>query len=227
MVPPRQLIAEYLSAETVSDPRDVLVEGLQGPDGPEELLLALKSEAERYWTIDPYASLRLGEARTWAADEVGRPDQHALGVMAVADALRFLGRYAEAMAQFETAAREFLAQGAAGGWARTRIGWANASSHVGPAEEVFPVAAKARAVLVAHEEWFRAAALALNTANVYRRLGQYSHALAMHDEALRFYERASDGSASLADQVPLKAALVTANKANIFTLLGEFSTSLQ
>ncbi len=190
------------------------------------LLAALKAEAERQWTIDPHASLRIAEALILGASLAARPDHHALGLMAKADAIRCLGRYPESLEYFEAAANQFMTQRDEVGWARTRIGWLLAMHALGNGTTALPVAARAKSVLVAHHEWLRAAGLTHNTAIVYFRVGQYARSLKVYDETLEFLCRAEQADDSTRDVVAVRSAWTTANKARVLCLLVDFDAAI-
>src|SRR5205085_2844114 len=76
-------------------------------------------------------SLRLAEALIFAAERARRPGHRAMGLMARGDAVRALGRFAEAVACLDEAGAAFLALGDEVGWARTRLGWLVATYYTG------------------------------------------------------------------------------------------------
>ncbi|MGE5251432.1 MAG: hypothetical protein ACM3QS_14615, partial [Bacteroidota bacterium] len=82
----------------------------------------LKSEADRYWFIDPNHSLELADRIIAIGRAREDRAQTALGLMARGDALKFLGRPQEAWEMLEEAGTMFQAVGHEVGWARTRIG---------------------------------------------------------------------------------------------------------
>src|SRR5205085_11022987 len=119
-----------------------------------------------------------------------------------------------------------LAQGSQVGWARTRTGWLFASTFLGHGREALAVAAKARAILLRHREWLRAAGLELHTAIAWYELGRYDRALRSYDAALALFAQAGGANPRLADAVEIRSAKATANKAHILTLLAEFERAL-
>ena len=185
----------------------------------ESRLAALKDESNRYLHVDPHKALVLAEALIAAAAAVGRPDHAALGLMAKGDALRFIGRYPQALALLDEAGDAFTTQGDELGWARTRIGWLVAAHPLGRGEEVLAVVERARDVFVRHRDWLRAGGLDLNTAVVCRDLGLYDRALELYERAGRAYESAGAAAGQ-------RAAWAKANKAIVLTLLGHFEEAL-
>ena len=188
--------------------------------GSSAFLERLKAESERRWASDPHASLRLAEALIVGARWAAQPRHEALGLMAKADALRFLGRYAESLELFEAAARRFQQLGDEVGWARTRIGGLVSMQRVGKGEEALDVVDRARDVLVRHEEWLRAGGLDLNAAVVSRQLGQYDRALALFERAQTIYESLGEGAAH-------RVAAAMTNRATVLALRGDFDAALQ
>ncbi|HEY3082133.1 MAG TPA: CHAT domain-containing tetratricopeptide repeat protein [Chloroflexota bacterium] len=186
----------------------------------EELLGRLKAESERLRTVDTPAMLRLAEALVQGATLVGAPVHLALGAMAMADALRDLGRYVESIARYDEAAARFVELGDEVGWARTRGGWVWSMHHLGRAEEALPDADRARAVLARHGEWWRAGAIDNNAGWVCFELGRYDDALALLDRAQRAYERI--GPAAEAPSARTKI-----NQAMALTMRGDFRTALR
>ena len=186
----------------------------------EQLLVRLKAESERYWVTDPHASLALAEALIDGAKLLARPGHEALGVMAKADALRYLGRYPESLELFESAAQAFLTLGDEVGWARTRMGWVVSMQRTGKGAEALEVADRAREILVQHGERLRAGVIDLNAAVVCTYLGRY-------DRALALYERAQHTCESLGEPGESWVAAAKTNRAVVLTLLGEFDTALR
>src|SRR6185436_345910 len=177
-----EVVQRLLVVDDAPERRAVLDTALAALD-VEELLVAFKAEAERQWTISPHASLRMAEALILGASLADRPTHHALGLMAKADALRYLGRYPESLEYFESSAQEFLALGDEVGWARTRIGWIHSMHSIGRGEAALPVAQQAHDVLLRYGELVRAAGLAQNEAVVHFRLGNYTTAVEAYDRA--------------------------------------------
>jgi CHAT domain-containing protein len=214
--PLARLVQELRDAEAAA--RRPLLSRSLATLGSDAVVNALKAESERSWSVDPHASLRLAEAIIAAGETVGRPDHVSLGLMAKGDALRYLGRYPEAVALLDQAGQAFLEAGDEVGWARTRIGWVIAAQLLGRGEEALASVERARHILVRHHEWVRAGGLDLNTAVVCRRLGRFNQALKLYDRAQQTYESLGAGGA-------LRAAWAKMNKAILLTFRGEFRTA--
>jgi CHAT domain-containing protein/tetratricopeptide (TPR) repeat protein len=212
------VVSQLLRVEGVAARQQLLARNLRVFTA-DELLRHLKASSERYFTVDGHAALRLAESLVTAAELAERADLVPLGLLARADALRLLGRYAEARATFDEAGRAFLEQKDAVGWARTRIGWVIVSYFLGQGAEALTSVADAHATLMAHQEWLRAAGLDQNSALVCYFLGQYDRAITLYDRAQRLFE-------SLGESAEERAAWVKANKAMILTLLGDFQVAL-
>src|ERR1044071_5465806 len=91
--------------------RGDLLQSYLEANGPNELLVRLKDESERFQSIDPHTSLLLADALIDAAEIARQPIHRALGFMAKGDALRYLGNYPESLAFFERAGSAFLIEG--------------------------------------------------------------------------------------------------------------------
>jgi CHAT domain-containing protein len=155
----------------------------------------LKAEADRYWTINAHRSLELAELIVAIGERRGDRSQIALGIMARGDALRCLGRIAEAWHALQTAGDLFGQIDDEYGWARTRIGRLQLCADLGCVEEALADATRARAIFSAvgdHEKLLR---LQLNTGNTYYFLGDYRQALHHYDAALHLATTLGDGGA--------------------------------
>src|SRR5215211_6849166 len=82
----------------------------------------LKSEADRYWYINPNQSLEFAGRIILIGQARDDSNQIALGMMAKGDAFQFLGQMHEAWDMLEQAGDMFEKAGNEVGWARTRIG---------------------------------------------------------------------------------------------------------
>jgi CHAT domain-containing protein len=193
---------------------------------PNDFLRLLKAEAERHWTLDPRTSLRYSEALVHAARLLEESHHVALGLMAQADSLRYLGRYAESAALFEDAAQAFLTAGDGVGWARTRIGSLVTAHFLGRGAERLVEVDHAHRILVRHSEWLRAAGLDINAGFVCMELGRHARARRLYDRALRLFSRAAAADPTLSELAEVRAAKVTANKAMLLTLLGQSRAAL-
>jgi tetratricopeptide (TPR) repeat protein len=213
-----EIVARLRAVDADGERRRLLAAALAEHD-PEPLLLHLRAEAERYRQVDTQASLRLAEAVVGGAELAGSPGHQALGLMAKADALWLLGRYAAAVEHYETARRRFADLGDEVGWARTHIGWVIACHYLGRGAAALAALPPAHAILVRRQEWLRAAAMDMNAGYVCWRLGRYA-------EALERYERAQQTFATLGPDQELKVAWTKGNKAIVLTLLGDFDAAL-
>src|SRR5713226_7273078 len=141
----------------------------------------LKAEAERLLHVDVERSLEI-------AEEICRlePDGsvRGLGLMARADALRVLGRYAEATRAYQAAADTYQAAGDEVGWARTRIGATVTARYTGTQAQVLVDLEEARRILGHHALWLRLARLESSTGLLLAALGRSEEALAIHRRAL-------------------------------------------
>ncbi|HEX5416093.1 MAG TPA: CHAT domain-containing protein, partial [Chloroflexota bacterium] len=208
--------------------RDVVRRQLAGRDPvtTERFLADLKSEAERYLSVDLKVSLRLAEALIRSATLARRPDHRALGFMAKGDALRVLGRYRESRVWLDEAATAFLLLDDDVGWARTRIGWLESSLFLGHGVEALEVVGPATDVLVRARQWLRAGGLNLNAGYVSYELGRYDDALGFYERAIAFYERAGVSPESRI-AAEIRSGKARVHQANILTLQGQFNRALE
>jgi len=180
----------------------------------------LKGEADRHWLIDLHASLRLADATIALGELATEPRIVALGTMARADALRLLGDPRAALVLLDTAADLFQRCGDQVGWARTRISQMPALMLLGLLDDALAVAARARPVLLAHNEVLRVARLDFNTAYAYEQLGRTAAAL----------ERYAIVAASCQDLGTPEAAdllvMTRVNQAIVLTRQGRLSEAL-
>jgi tetratricopeptide (TPR) repeat protein len=186
----------------------------------ERLLTWLKAESERFYNVDPHASLLLASGLRLAAELTGRRHHEHLGLLAMGDALRCLGRYQESVTILDQAGAAFLADGDQVGWARTRIGWLFSSHVLGHGEAALQTLDPARAVLIEHGEWLRAAGLDLNAAAVCYELGRYQESLALYDRAEQTFRQ-------LGEEAEVRVAWTKANRGQLLTFLGDFHTALR
>lgn len=217
---PLETVLHRLAALTDGPARRAVVVSALRDLAADTLLPALKDESERYLTIDPYISLWFGEMLVFAGEAAGRATYRALGLMALGDAYKELGRYQESVAAMDAAGDAFLACGEPVGWARTRIGWVQAFHRLGHGAEALVAVERAREILVAHASWFRAATLDLNAGIVCYELGRYEEAIARYDRALTIYE-------SLGEAGERRAAWARMNKAIVLRHLGDFAAALR
>ena len=110
----------------------------------------LKAEADRHWAINAHRSLELADQIFQIGQARGDQSQMALGTMARGDALKLLGRRAEAWDALEAAGALFRAAGDEVGWARTRIGRLGICVDVAGVEVALAEAAAARAIFERH-----------------------------------------------------------------------------
>ena len=151
------------------------------PGEVRELADRLKAEADRLLNIDGKQALALADQICeLEADEGVR----ALGLLTRADALRELGRHAEAVEAYDAAGELFRAIGDEVGWARTRLGIAIPVRYTGTHARALADLAEARRILTEHRLWMRLARLEKNTGHLLGALGQHPEALAAHERAL-------------------------------------------
>jgi len=165
-------------------PPDLILRPL--PDAySNELVDRLKSEADRYWNIDPNQSLvfasriiSIGKAR----EDI---NQIALGTMAKSDAHRKLGHTNEAWDLIEQAGDMFKRTGNEIGWARTRIGRLHLSLHLNRVSEGLADAERAREIFTRYKDEDKLLRLEWQIGLVYNYLGKQQPALELFNSAIR------------------------------------------
>jgi CHAT domain-containing protein len=151
-----------------------------------ELAAQLKAEAERQLNVNSEQSLAIADQIFNLGEEAGI---RALGTLARADALRELGRYAEAARAYAEAATLFRTAGDEVGWARTRIGATFNARYAGDHAQILADVDDARRILTANALWLRLTRLENNSGGLLSGLGRTEEALAAHRRALDAAER--------------------------------------
>jgi len=212
--------ARYLLAPADEAARRRVIARCLARFAPHTLCAYLKDESERALQRDARDAVALADALLAVAVQAERADLRGLGLMARGDALRFLGDFVGARDTLDAAGDTFLAAGDEVGWARTRIGWLVASHHLGQGPAALAALTEARAVLIRHEQWLRAAILENNAGWVCCALGRYEQARAQYDRARELFAR-------LGDAADVQLAWVKANTATVLMMLGEFAEALR
>ncbi len=184
---------------------------------PQPLAELLKQEADRQLFVVPGRSLPIAETIRQIGVLTEDPSLEALGLMTAADALRELGRYPDALREYERAGELYLSIGDEVGWARTRVGSAYtraATVELGPALEE---AERARHVLSSKKLWVRLARLESAMGNLLRELGRTQEALAAHSRAADAARRVTDRA-----ERELVAAEVRINQAAVHQRLDQY-----
>jgi len=164
-------------------PPDLLLEPLSDSLSNEAVDL-LKSEADRYWYINPKQSLVFASRIISIGKLRNDADQIALGMMATGDAFQFLGQMNQAWDMLEQAGYMFEKTGNEVGWARTRIGRVLLSLDMNQVSEAFADAERAREIFTSHNDQDKLLRLDLQTALAYNYLGDQQSALKLFNSAL-------------------------------------------
>jgi tetratricopeptide (TPR) repeat protein len=175
-----------------------------------EIADALKAEADELLHVDPARSLAVAERIRDLGD-----GSRALAELAVADAQRELGRYADAAAAYARAAELYSRAGDEVGWARSRIGATLTWRYTGVTADQLAEIDRARLILSEHELWLRLARLEQHTGVLLCELGHL-------DDAACAYERALDAARRLAPRDETQEARVLGNLALVYQRLGEY-----
>jgi CHAT domain-containing protein len=185
-----------------------------------EVVDLLKSEADRYWNIDPNWSLvfasrivSIGEARCDV-------NQIALGTMAKSDAHRKLGHTNEAWDLIELAGDMFKKTGNEVGWARTRIGRLLLSLNLNRISEGLADAERAHEIFTRYKDEDKLVRIELQMGVVQNYLGNQNRALELWSSAL---SRAK----GLGEQGESYVGTLYGNIGLTFSALGDFRQSLE
>jgi CHAT domain-containing protein len=147
-----------------------------------------KAEADRHYWINANRSLELAEQIVQLGRERGAMRHVALGMMTRGDAMKFLGRTADAWAALGEAGELFQECGDDVGWARTRIGRLLICVDLGHVQAALADAETARAIFVRHGVREKQVVLDLNTGIVHNMLGDQRRALALYHDAITLAE---------------------------------------
>lgn len=197
---------------------------LLDPPAPLNLVLAvverLKLAADHHWSIEPQRSLELAGLIVAIGERRELPQTVALGNMARGDALKFIGRTAEAWEALTLAGQQFLAAGDEFGWARTRIGRLYLSTMLNCVPEALADAERARAIFEHQNDPERLLRLDWQTAFVFNALGEPRRALPLLLGALATAERLGPAGADYLG--PLQA-----NVGSAYEILGDLQRALE
>ena len=144
----------------------------------------LKSEADRYWYINPNQSLEFARRIILIGEARNDTNQVALGTMAKGDALQFLGQIHEAWDMLGQAGNLFEKTGNEVGWARTRIGRIILSLDLNRISEAFTDAERAREIFNRHHDEDKLLRLDFQTGVANNHLGNQQQALELFKSAL-------------------------------------------
>jgi CHAT domain-containing protein/tetratricopeptide (TPR) repeat protein len=188
-------------------------------EAQQQLIESIKREADKRWKDETHLAYQLAGHLLSIGDLTGSRYAHALGLMTRGEALRRLGRNAEAIKFLDAAGKEFLSLGDEVGWARTRIGRVSACLQLNLTAEALSDAAAAREVFIRHNNLKRAGQIDVNAAIIHFELGQY-------EQALRLYDRAIETYLLLQEEVDLLIARARGNKALALAALGRFREAI-
>ena len=190
-------------------------EGRLGEERPGQVDLSamegIKREVDKLVRRDAREALPPAEMAVFLAEYATDPAARALAARMKGMVLHVLGRYAEALNQYEPARALYGEAGREVEAARIERAMVDALIYVGRYDEALAAADRARQVFARHGETLLLAQLESNAGNVYHRLDR-------NREALACYERATDLFAA-AD--PSQLAQVTFNRANVYCNLDE------
>ncbi|MFL5659457.1 MAG: CHAT domain-containing protein [Ktedonobacteraceae bacterium] len=180
----------------------------------------IADEAFRQRGIDPFICLKLAELLIFFGEHVHHPSFHTLGLKLKGDALHFVGHHQAALEALDEAGKEYLLQGDEIGWAHSRISWLPSCAWLGKTEEALQAASLARDIFLQHKEDFWACAVDINTAVIYKQMGQYQKALDLYEHILSIYATLTDFDTTY---IKRATAIIKNNQSLNQALLGNFT----
>jgi tetratricopeptide (TPR) repeat protein len=213
-------VARLLAIDSVDRQRAMIARTPSGPSLVHEGVLAMVAEAERVMGADPRRMERLCLDALTLAETADDDYLRAMATMRHGDYLRVAGQNTDAYDRYDHAAAIFTRIGRPVEAARTRIGWTWVAAELGLFERPLAVTRKARAVLVANGEIFRAAALEASISQIYWRHGRYRPALQVMSRALDMYR-------SLGEAGQIAVARCHANLGITLTRLGRYLEAMR
>lgn len=187
----------------------------------DDLVAAVKHEADQLLGIDPMRSLHAGELLGQIAARSSIPAHEALALLAQANACNIgLARYEHSIALYDRAADIYRSQNQEVEAATAQIGKLYALANLGRYDEAIAAGEWAGHVLREHGQWLRLAKLTSNLAITYGRRGEDAVALELFDRALELYRRLDLGDSPYAARLCFSRAIVLRN-------LGRFEESIQ
>jgi CHAT domain-containing protein/tetratricopeptide (TPR) repeat protein len=191
----------------------------------DELAQRLKAEAIQQRLADVQRALAIVDLIFELASltSEARHRGYALWAEAVIRSLE-LGEYKRALDLYDEAIAIFRTIGDEVSPAVMQLSRIWSLTNLGRHKEVFSIGESAASVLQAHEMWMALATLRMNLASTYTRLGQYSQALPMYDQAQQAFEALSE---NMDDQTECLWAGVINNRAICLCYLGRFEESIQ
>jgi CHAT domain-containing protein len=201
-------------------------------DDPAGAAGLLQAEAERQLGVAPSRALEIAElidriavAGGVPSDPSGslgcpgdRPELPALAARLRATALRNLGLYGKALAEFERAGGLYRALGDEVGWAQTRTGAAQTRCYMGELGPALHEAERAREILATAGAWQALARHESALGQLFLELGRTQDALDAYDRALEATHRAPTQ-----EERDLVEAEVRIGQANVYTRLDDYA----
>ena len=194
---------------------DQIVAYLDRGGNPAEIAEQLKAESERQLHLNPEEALRVASLIGQLAERADGTGIRALGRLATADALRELGRYGEALAEYTSAASIYDALQDEVGWARSRVGATVTWRYTGVTPENLAEIDRARTILFRHGLWLRLARLEQHAGTLFTELGQL-------ENAAHAYQRALEAARRLEPRDHTQEARILGNSALVWQRLGEY-----
>lgn len=214
-----ELVALLLATEDGEQRHALITQTPLDQETVQQAVTELLDEAARQLGADPRRTHQLSLDALAIAERAGDDFQQAMARMRFGDALRALGRNAEACAVWDEAAAVFTRLGRPVEAARTRIGWIMASANLGRLDASIAAARRARRVFLTHGETYRAAVLGHNVSFSLLEHGQYA-------AALRFCSGALTDFLRLGAEGDRGAAIARANRGIALTRLGRHREGL-
>lgn len=214
-----QQMIERLLAETDPAGQQRLLSAFAG-QGSGLAAAALKAEADRLLRADVARSLGLAQLIQGMAVLTSNPADHALGLLAEANARSIgLHEYQQAVALYDEASAIYGREHLPVEQARAQIGKVGALSSLGRYAEADLAGQWASQMLQEHGDWQALATLTMNLAIMHANMGEDAQALGLFDRAGELYGRLDEAGRAGWLWVQLNRALVLRN-------LGQFEASM-
>lgn len=187
----------------------------------DDLVAAVKREADQLLGIDATRSLEAGELLEQIAAINGNSAHEALALLAQANACNIgLARYEQSILLYDRAAEIYHTQNKGVEAAIAQIGKLYALANLGRYEEAITTGEWAGQVLRQHSQWLQLAKLTSNLAITHGRRGEDAVALDLFDQALELYRQIDLGDSPYVARLCFSRAIVLRN-------LGRFEESIE
>ncbi len=211
-----ELIDKLINIEDPTEQRQFLEERrvLLGP----AVVQGMKEKADHTLRNETPKALKIAESALVVSELLDDRSCYALSLRAKAQALHFLGRLEESLAEYDEASGLYAQQSEEVESGRTLIGKIDALLHLGRHDEALRTADNCRKLFSAHQEPLLEAKVMMNQGNIHHRLDRYGEALTEYRAARKVFE---------AHREPLLVALADTNLGNSYSSTTQFRQAQQ